>query len=193
METNNQIKLQTFRYIYSDEFIKELEYFSKIHQYDERKKFKKEYQFWIEEENIKQLIENEKRRSEEEGYKGDFMDKIFKSTRYYYRKKKNQVEKEEINKKEEKNFMGLSKNMMRTMDQHIYNIIQKHIDKTMAMSKINPAKAFDDFCNKYMEEITDEIFRLKERIVLKKDEISMKFKKSYKNRFYKIRISMHKK
>ena len=69
--------------------------------------------------------------------------------------------------------------------------ILEHIDKTMAISKINPAKAFENFCSTNMDEITDEIFRLKQRIILKRDEITMKFKKSYKNRFYKIRISLN--
>jgi len=191
-EQTEQIKLQTFRFIYSNDFIKELEYFSKIHQYDDRKKFKEAWIEWIKEEDINKMIEMEKQNSIDQGYKGDIMDKMFKSTRYYYRKKNNKKNKEtneDIN--DEKNFPGLSKDMMRLMDSHINMIIKKYIDKESSVSKINPALAFEEFCSEHTTEITDEIFHLKDKMVLKPNEINIKFKKSYKNRFYKIRVLLN--
>jgi hypothetical protein len=186
MQKTEQIKLQTYRFTYSNEFTKELEYFSKIHKYDDRKTFKEEWTKWIQEENIKNLIEIEKQKSINENYQGDMMDKIFKSVRYYYRKKKETNKEKE--KEENENFTGLSKELLKLMDEHIYEIIRIHLDKTINISKINPALAFDEFCNKHMIEITDEIFRLKDKIILKEKEVNTKFKKSYKNRFYKIRM-----
>jgi hypothetical protein len=187
MQQIEQIKLQTYRFTYSNDFAKELEYFSKIHKYDDRKTFKEEWTKWIQEENIKNLIETEKQRCIKQDYKGDIMDKIFKSVRYYYRKKKENI-KEEQETQENENFTGLSREILKQMDIHINEIIKTHLDKSTNISKINPALAFDDFCNKHMMEITDEIFRLKDKIILKQKEINIKFKKSYKNRFYKIRI-----
>ena len=186
-EQTEQIKLQTYRFTYSNDFTKELEYFSKIHKYDDRKTFKEEWTKWIQEENIKNLIEIEKQTSINENYQGDIMDKIFKSARYYYRKKKENMQEEEQKQKNE-NFTGLSKEILKQMDNHIHQMIKTHLDKTINISKINPALAFDEFCNKHMIEITDEIFRLKDKIILKEKEVNTKFKKSYKNRFYKIRM-----
>lgn len=185
MLSTTQIKLKTYRYTYSNEFIKELEYFSKIHKYDDRKTFKEEWNKWINEENIKDLIEIEKQQFINNGYEGDIMDKIFKSTRYYFRKKKENENKE---KREKEEFTGLSKKMIQLMNDHINMIIKKNIDETKNISEINPSKAYTDFCNTHITEITDEIFILKDKILLKAEEINLKFKKSYKNKFYKIRI-----
>ena len=188
-----QIRLKTFRFIYSNEFIKELEYFSKIHQYDDRKTFKEAWALWIKEDTIKNLIEQETENSIAQGYKGDIMDKMFKSARYYYRKKNKNKEEDEDDDQEndEKNFTGLSKELMRQMDEHINIIINKYIDKATAVSLVNPATAYDDFCKTYTKEITHEIFRLKDKMILKVNEVNLKFKKSYKNRFYKIRVLLN--
>ena len=184
----NQIKLKTYRYTYSNEFIKELEYFSKIHKYDDRKTFKEEWNKWINEEIIKNLIEIEKQNILNNGYEGDIMDKIFKSTRYYFRKKKENENKEKNENNEKEEFTGLSKKMIQLMNDHINMIIRENIDEIKKISKINPSKAYTDFCNTHVREITDEIFILKDKMILKAEEINIKFKKSYKNKFYKIRI-----
>lgn len=187
-----QIRLKTFRFIYSNEFIKELEYFSKIHQYDDRKTFKATWALWIKEDTIKNLIEQETENSIAQGYKGDIMDKMFKSARYYYRKKnKNKEDEDDDQENDEKSFTGLSKELMRQMDEHIKIIINKYIDKATAVSLVNPATAYDDFCKTYTKEITHEIFRLKDKMILKVNEVNLKFKKSYKNRFYKIRVLLN--
>ena len=190
--SGEQIKLKTFRFIYSNDFITELEYFSKIHQYDDRKTFKEEWTNWIKEDKISELILRETENSISQGYNGDIMDKMFKSARYYYRKKnKKEQEDEDDDENDEKNFAGLSKDMMKLMDQHIKIIINQYIDKATAISLVNPATAFDEFCKTHTKEITDEIFRLKDKIILKPNEVSLKFKKSYKNRFYKIRVILN--
>ena len=195
---NEIIKLQTYRFNFSNTFIKELEYFSKIHKYDDRKTFKTEWDKWIKEEPMKELIENEIEKNKKEGYEGDIMDKMFKSARYYYRKKKdnepftneetNNEETKEI--KKEKNFTGLSKQIIQCMENHIHLIIREKVDENTNISKIDPSSAFKDFCNTHIHEITDEIFILKDKIKLneKEKEIQIKFKKSYKNKFYKIRV-----
>lgn len=188
IQETNQIKLKTYRYTYSNEFIKELEYFSKIHKYDDRKTFKEEWSKWINEENIQYLIEIEKQKILNNGYEGDIMDKIFKSARYYFRKKKENENKTMRENNEKEEFTGLSKKMIQLMNDHINNIIRENIDETKNISKINPSKAYTDFCNTHVTEITDEIFILKDKMILKAEEINLKFKKSYKNKFYKIRI-----
>ena len=184
-----QIKLKTFRFIYSNYFSKELEYFSKIHEFDERKAFKNAWTSWIKETDIDEQIEQEIKNTINQGYMGDrddIMDKMFKSARYYYRKKQKKETKKE-NETEDNNFSGLSKDMMRIMDNHIIIIIRKYIDEKTAISHVNPAIAFDNFCKTNIKEITDEIFKLKEKILLEPEKMNIKFKKSYKNRFYKIR------
>ena len=91
-QTNNSsknmiVKLKTYRYKFTNEFINELYIFSKIHQYDDRKTFKEAWNNWIIEDEIERLIQCELLRLEEIEYKGDIMIKMFQSARYYYRKK----------------------------------------------------------------------------------------------------------
>lgn len=206
-QTENKIRVETARFIYSYDFSKEIEYFSKLHQYDDRKTFKEEWTKWIEDKHIKSQIEEEIERSVKNGYKGDIMSKIYKSARYYYRKKdmkflnkkqENKEEEEDNSISSENNYAGLSKEMIKMMDSHIFELIhnnavntenkEKSRNNPILLSKVRPANAFDDFCKKFIKEITREIYRLKKKIVLNPNEISLKFKKAYKNQFYKIRM-----
>ena len=82
---NNNIK--TFRFEFSKGFIDELSRFSKVHQFDERRAYKEAWQKWKSNPEIDEIISFEVRRLEEIGYKGDIEDKMFKSGRYYFRKK----------------------------------------------------------------------------------------------------------
>jgi len=191
------IILETQRFKYSDDFTKEMEYFSKIHQYDDRRIFKEEWKKWIEEEPIKKMIEQEMEEIRTNGYKGDIMDKMYKSARYYYRKKNkkeaHQKTEEELEIPKNPEYSGLSKQMIKIMDCHILEMIYKNTEKTSSetmISKVRASSAFEDFCENYINEITYEIYKLKEKIELNPKETSLKFKKAYKNRFYKARQSL---
>lgn len=82
---NNNIK--TYRHEFGKEFMANLSCFSKVHQYDDRHTYKSEWTKWTQQEEIAQEIDIEKRRLQENGYKGDIEDKMFKAGRYYFRKK----------------------------------------------------------------------------------------------------------
>ena len=82
---NNNIK--TYRHEFGKEFMADLSRFSKVHQFDDRHTYKSEWTKWAQQYNIAQAMEMEKRRLEENGYKGDIDDKMFKAGRYYFRKK----------------------------------------------------------------------------------------------------------
>ncbi len=82
---NNNIK--TYRHEFGKEFMAELSRFSKVHQYDDRHTYKSEWMKWTQQDDIAQAMDIEKRRLEENGYKGDIADKMFKAGRYYFRKK----------------------------------------------------------------------------------------------------------
>ena len=79
--------IKTYRHEFSKEFMADLAYFSKVHQFDDRHTYKNEWMKWTQQDNIAQAMEIEKRRLEENGYKGDVEDKMFKAGRYYFRKK----------------------------------------------------------------------------------------------------------
>ena len=84
-EEDELYDVNIFRYKFCEDFTKPLYQFSKIHQYDHRKDFKEAWNIWIEENE--DLVNKEVRRLTELDYKGDILDKMFKSARYYFRKK----------------------------------------------------------------------------------------------------------
>ena len=82
---DDKVNVNIYRFKFSEDFVEELYKFSKIHQYEERKHFKESWEIWVEEN--KDLVDYEINRLKKIGYDGDIIDKMYKSARYYFRKK----------------------------------------------------------------------------------------------------------
>jgi hypothetical protein len=186
----NPIEIQTYRYLFSTELSIELNEFARIHRYDDRKTFKNEWVFWIAKEDIKNVLQDEIKRLHNLGCEDDILDKMFKSARYYYRKK---PEIKEVIKTERKKYTGFTKAILESMDTHIRNEIQKNIKKKgkseniVNISDISPADAYDNYVLENQDIIIREIKIYKgvnQTIDIDIEELSNKIKKTYKNRFY---------
>lgn len=159
-----------FRYKFSDEFTGPLYQFSKIHQYDHRKDFKEAWNIWIEEND--DLVNKEAKRLSELDYKGDIIDKMFKSARYYFRKKST----EKKAPAERRQYIGVQKELLDAMDNHITAKINRHDGK--------PSESFDDFCKNNISVLEEEIAILVKNGITNTAEITEKIKKTYKNRYF---------
>jgi hypothetical protein len=183
------IQMQTFHYKFADNVIELLSYFAKLHQFDNRITFKEAWKEWIQEESVSIILNDEIKRLSNMGYKGDILDKMFKSTRYYYRKKKDT----ETIKKDRKKYIRFSENMLNMMDNHIMEQLQKHIKREpqkntedeIGIIHISPCDAYFHFCETNKEHIEDEIKQII-HLHIEKNELSNKFKKTYKNRYFNI-------
>ena len=82
---NNESMVKIYRFNFQQEFIDELYKFSKIHQYDDRKDFKEAWEIWLETND--DLVNEETERITILGYRGNILSKMYKSARYYFRKK----------------------------------------------------------------------------------------------------------
>ena len=102
-----------YRFKFTQDFMDELYRFSKIHQYDERKDFKEAWEKWSEENE--DLIGEENRRLNSLGYEGNVIIKMFKSARYYFRKKST----EKIEPRERRQYISVNKELLDAMDEHI--------------------------------------------------------------------------
>lgn len=187
----SSLELQTYRFSFDKEFVDELFMFSKLHQFDDRKTFKEEWESWIMEPDIEALINLEIKRLNHNGYMGDIIDKMFKSARYYYRKK-SIVPAEQPDRKD---YVGFSKDILAEMDMNIKKQIAGHhsIKSTQnKIIKISPSMAFDNYYASHKLTIVGELKQ--EEKVTKEDvnKITSRFKKAYKNRFYKIRVMLNK-
>jgi hypothetical protein len=79
-----QIK-KTYRFEFTSEVMDLIKHFAIVHQFDERKIYKEQWNNWYNEN--KEEMEREIRRMNDIGYVGDVKDKMFKAGRYYFRKK----------------------------------------------------------------------------------------------------------
>ena len=195
---DNQVILQTFRFTFTNEVTEQLSIFAQVYQYDERKAFKEAWKNWIEEDEIKPMIMAEINRLETIGFTGDVVDKMFKSVRYYYRKKSN----EPTVQPQRKVYESMPQTVLVQMDEYITNQITEHVkekkqynDNIVSISRISPAKSFDNFCNENKTMILDMVREQQQpdnpitnEMV---EEIITKLKKTYKNRFYNIRVALH--
>jgi len=160
----DRVDIHTFRFKLSDPFTNELAVFSKIHQYDDRKTFKAQWTEWT--ENNAQLVHNEALRLSQLGYAGDAMKKMFVSARYYFRNKPT-VSAAQVGRKK---YVRLDSGALRAMDEHIlHHVIPK---------SLKPHDGYLDFC------------KLNAELLLSGD--ADKIKKTYKNRYSKLSVSLAK-
>lgn len=164
MNTENNI----FRFKFSSDFNDKLLSFSKLHQHDDRNTYKDNWYRWILANY--DMIETESRRLVELGYPGNIIDKMYKSGRYYYRTKKPTNEP-----KKRRKYISIDSELIEAMDKHIKNNVESNT--------IKPSKAYDIFTKEYEPDVMDAISRLIES-ELTRDEIKLKIKKTYKNRYF---------
>ena len=129
---SNDINVNIFRYKFTEIFTSELFRFSKIHQYDHRKDFKEAWNIWLEDND--DIVSDEVRRLTNLSYDGDILDKMFKSARYYFRKKGT----EKKLPTERRNYVGVNKDLLDAMDEHIKSKINN--------KNYKPSEGFDEFC-----------------------------------------------
>jgi hypothetical protein len=169
---NDEININIYRYKFIEEFTSELYKFSKIHQYDHRKDFKEAWNIWVDDNQI--LVDEEVRRLSNLGYDGDILDKMFKSARYYFRKKT--TEKKEPQKR--RVYIGVEKELLEAMD--------KHIIQNVNNKDYKPSDGFSIFCKENIEILQEEVNRLCKCGLTNHIEIKDKIKKTYKNRYFML-------
>jgi len=145
----------TYRYEFTASFCEALDQFAKLHRYSDRKVFKEEWILWAEEE--KEWIEQESDALRASGYTGDTLDKMFKSARYYYRKK-DIIEKEKVQRK---SYVKVGAELLKEMDEYI----REHME-------MKPHDCYTSFCARFHEELVVDMRELGEE----------KMKKTFKNR-----------
>ena len=171
-ERNIDDSINIYRYKFTNDFTNELYKFSKIHQYDHRKDFKEAWEIWIDDNS--NLVDDEVRRLTNLGYNGDILDKMFKSARYYFRKKS--TEKKEPVKR--RIYVGSQKDLLEAMDDHI--------KCNISSGEFKPADGFDEFCKKNVDILKDQVNQLIRSGITDSNEIKSKIKKTYKNRYFLI-------
>ncbi len=152
-----------YRFKFSESFLEKLIEFSQIHRYEHPKIFKENWDTWI--LDNKDLIESETKFLRKKNYQGDVIEKMYKSTRYYFKNKSNKKEEP----KKRRLYSRLQSELLIWMDTHIARNYNK-----------KPKDAFIAFMD---YEQTKEFIN-NEKTTLNKEAFKTKIKKTYKNRFY---------
>lgn len=161
-----RFQMSIYRFKLVDELLEKMKVFADIHALDDLQQFKEYFEEWyLHQDNIA-ILQKESERLELLGYKGKLKDKIFKSIRYYFRKKT----RTEKAKTERKKSFYISSDVFDFMDRVIEN---QHTKK--------PSDLFNQFLNQY-----ESFPQVQE--YLQKD--TLKVKKSFKNRMFKHKHHM---
>ena len=156
-----------YRYKFSPEFTNHLLTFINIHRFDSVPIFKDEWNKWRAENG--ELIQRENIRLVKLGYTGDIADKMYKSARYYY---KNKPLGDKSAKKRRK-YIRLSGDILSLMDEHIGGNREKPSISYKMFIEGNGGK---------MKLLTADLIEKG----LKKDDIEIKIKKTFKNRYFRL-------
>ena len=168
MTMDNSQKI--FRYKFADSITEEINRFAQIHREDDRHQFKDAWNIWKEENQ--DIIQAEVHRLSTLDYEGDPVDKMFKSARYYFRKKG--TEKKE----------PATRRMYVPVDKSILQVVDRHIEAHKNEEGFTPAIGYNQFCAQNEEILEDWIENLQVQAKFDVKEIQDKIKKTYKNRYY---------
>ena len=170
--TNNTLPI--YRYKFSETIVNILTEFGKTHQYDPKKIYKEAWDTFI--VDNEEVLQREVRRLYELGYTGDCYDKMYKSARYYFRKKS----LTKTDPKQRRKYISCDRDVLDAMDEHISkNIKEKG-------NNFKPSDGYDDFITNNQNIILEEITRMIESGFTDKTAITKKIKKTYKNRYFQI-------
>jgi len=193
-----KINLSINRFKYTDDFNDYLKYFANIHRHDSCKDFQQHWTDFINTEKL--LFDNEVALMLQSGYKGDPYAAMYKSVRFYYRKlfinNRDYDSDNKLAKKPARTYITFPHHFIDMVDTYIKQKIAgqlKTIDGDNFTSTISPSETLKTFCREHENDIMNAIQTIIIDIKEKNSEtdfvelnLSQKFKKMYKNRFYKI-------
>lgn len=179
-----------FRFKFSDNIVNELTNFAQTHKYDDRGDYKEAWIKWIDENN--ESISRENTRLKQLGFEGDLIDRMYKSSRYYYRNKASQKQEPVARRK----YVGIGGDILNKMDTQIktyFMLFEGEDEKETEIEgekiKKTPANGYTLFCEEHNSEITETISRLQEA-GMSHEDVNLKMKKTYKNRYYRYSRQM---
>jgi len=181
----------TFRFNFSDSILEKLTQFSKINKSCDRHAFKEAWKEWLTENA--DIVSEETQRLITLGYSGDVTDKMYMSVRYYFRKKKEKMFKQDKDFFDETHIIESnpdptikSKNI--PTNRLLLDAMNEHIFIHCQDPNYRPANGFEWFCRDNIQICKEEVKRLiNEQRITKRVNIQEKMKKTYKNRYYSIK------
>jgi len=196
-------RFKALRHDFSEKCKKTLDQFAIMNQNLPRKEFQAEWMKWT--NTHEKLFEKESDVLKKNGFEGDIMDKMYKSVRYYHRKKINKKKKKEINQEQEqhnptKKYIRLTDILHNQMNNHITTYMNKHLKNTNTNANTNPqeqelisithVQSFHDFLENNREMIVGELVKIKHTKGSLVENMGNKLQRNYRDKFYKQRLNI---
>jgi hypothetical protein len=180
-----------FRFDFTSEVGNLLAKFSDEHETEKYNVFQSSWNSWINMEGVSDILTKECSRLREEGYTGDVWDKMYKSARYYY-KKRGRSNKDKNSKTVERSAkIKFSERYLMKLNENIESQLNCNRSDNNVISLSNN-DAFNEFCEVNKSEIVEELRLVKERYGELPKDIIKKLKKIFKNHFYNNRKNIEK-
>ena len=155
MTDTNTLVQQTYRFKFSNDFKKIINNFAQMNkEIQDKEEWDYNFDQWAKENE--QIILEEQRRLDNNGYVGDIsckQGKIYKSARYYFKNKSS----EKKQPKKRRVYVALDRDLLDAIDKDISSIINSRLDVTP-----KPHRAFTNFIKntEYKDIIDNEKLRL---------------------------------
>lgn len=189
-----KINMDIHRFTYSEPFNHLLKDFASIHRHDSRKDFQEEWSDFIQRE--KTLFTKETLNMIQSGYKGDPYVAMYKSARFYYRNLFINSNDDRKKNKPKRSYITFPHTLIDKVDTFIKQQIAqqlKYIDDDNFTTSISPSDTLNAFYADYdcdiknaFEHIINKYKDTPNQVNIIEINLNQKFKKMYKNRFYKI-------
>lgn len=177
--------IQVYRFKFSPLFQEKMTYFAIKHKHDSKENFKECWKQWC--SMNEESIEYETRILVNKGFKGNVIDKMYKSVRYYLKHKSIDdldTQKETILNKEKK------QNVRQYIKVPEYMLL--HMDTFIKENGFNdkPSNQYKDFCDKFEKDLQIIQKDLIENKLFTKEKVELKMKKTFKNRYFNLKQFM---
>ena len=134
------------------------------------------------------------------GFEGDVMDKMYKSARYYHRKKLNKISNQTQDQDQDQDlqikktiYIRLTDILHTNMNNHVAMFITKHITKNTKLQEPIPVtyiQSFQDFLENNRETIIHELVKIKRTKGSLEENMGDKLQRNYRDKFYKQRLNI---
>lgn len=170
----------TYRFKIDPGLISALSTFAQANKDVHRKAFQSNWLLWLTENDM--AVKRETARLRERGYRGDPVDKMYKSARYYFSKRP--VTDDGVQTDQHIRSAPPRRRAYRSMGKGLLAAMDAHLAETMEDNDFTPAGSYVDFCRNCQDAISTEIRAMLADGNVDPEYVVSKVKKTYKNRYF---------
>jgi hypothetical protein len=176
--------LPVYRHSFTPDITEKLRCFSVMHKDLDRKAFQLAWQNWVDEHTAE--VAEEVARMHTQGFTGDVVDKMYKSARYYYRKRAARLPAPQLPAEAKKQKQTQhAKFALKNKERGAYQMLLRAIKRHLEMVQMKPKAGFESFCRTHAG-LLREIITNTVKTPAELYDFNQQLKKSFKNQYYTL-------